>query len=128
MNRILIAEDEPRIATLLEKGLQTQGFTTTISGDSQEAVNLAKSINFQLLLLDLDLPSKDGWTVLKKLRHQGKKLPVIILTARSDANDKVSGFASGANDYMTKPFCFKELLARIRAQLQSNLLPLNEGV
>jgi two-component system, OmpR family, copper resistance phosphate regulon response regulator CusR len=79
MHRILIAEDEPRIAALLEKGLQTQGFTTTISGDGQEAVDLAQSSNFDLLLLDLDLPSKDGWTVLKELRNQGKSYPSLFL-------------------------------------------------
>lgn len=128
MNRILIAEDQPRIAALLEKGLRTQGFTITISGDGQEAVDLAQSRDFDLLLLDLDLPKKDGLTVLKELRNQGEKLPVIILTARSDANDKASGFASCANDYLTKPFSFKELLARIRAQLSSNIFLLNQEV
>lgn len=128
MNRILIAEDQPRIAALLEKGLRAQGFTTTLSGNGQEAVDLAQSRDFDLLVLDLDLPDKDGLTVLKELRNQDKNLPVIILTACSDTSDKASGFASGANDYLTKPFSFKELLTRIRSQLSSNIFPLNREV
>ena len=123
MNRILITEDEPRIATLLEKGLQAKGFATTIASDGYEALELVQHEDFDLLILDLGLPAKDGLTVLRELRNQDERLPVIILSARNDVRDKVTGLSSGANDYMTKPFCFRELLARIRAQLHAHTLP-----
>ncbi|HEY9669191.1 MAG TPA: response regulator [Coleofasciculaceae cyanobacterium] len=118
MNRILITEDEPRIASLLEKGLQTKGFATAIASDGYEALELVQHEDFALLLLDLGLPGKDGLTVLRELRNQDERLPVIILSARNDVKEKVTGLSSGANDYMTKPFRFQELLARIQAQLR----------
>ncbi|NET58426.1 MAG: response regulator transcription factor [Symploca sp. SIO2E6] len=123
MNRILIAEDEPRIAAFLEKGLRASGFTTVVATDGDEVVLMAISNNFDLLLLDLGLPVKDGWTVLEELRSQGAQLPIIILTARDDVNAKVAGLESGADDYITKPFNFKELLARVRLRLRSSQLP-----
>ena len=118
MNRILITEDEPRIATLLEKGLQAKGFATAIASDGYEALQLVQHEDFDLLILDLGLPGKDGLTVLRELRNQDERLPVIILSARNDVRDKATGLSNGANDYMTKPFRFQELLARIRAQLR----------
>ncbi len=123
MSRILIAEDEPRIAAFLEKGLRSSGFTTVVATDGDEVVLMATSNNFDLLLLDLGLPVKDGWTVLKELRSQGSQLPIIILTARDDVNAKVAGLERGADDYVTKPFNFKELLARVRLRLRPNPLP-----
>lgn len=121
MNRILIVEDEPRIVSFLEKGLQSNGFTTMVANSGQEAVSLALSdgFEFDLLILDLGLPGKDGLTVLEELRGQGFQNPIIILTARDEISDKVVGFESGADDYVTKPFRFEELLARIRARLRS---------
>jgi DNA-binding response OmpR family regulator len=123
MNRILIAEDEPRIASFVEKGLRANGFTTAIAADAQETLNMALSNHFDLLILDLGLPGKDGLQVLEELRGQGGELPVIILTARDDIQDKVAGLEGGADDYMTKPFRFEELLARVRLRLRHNRLP-----
>ncbi len=118
MNRILIAEDEPRIAAFLEKGLRSNGFTTAIATDANEVISLALSEGFDLLLLDLGLPIKDGMEVLEELRGQGAQMPIIILTARDDLKDKVAGLEGGADDYVTKPFRFEELLARVRLRLR----------
>lgn len=119
MHRILITEDEPRIASFLEKGLRAHGFTTTIASDAFEALRLAIDGEFDLLILDLGLPGKDGLEVLEELRGQGERLPIIILTARDDIKDKVAGLESGADDYVTKPFSFEELLARVRLRLRN---------
>lgn len=123
MNRILIAEDEPRIASFLEKGLKANGFTTLVVGDGPAAIRTADSNDFDLLILDLGLPGKDGLQVLEELRGRGEKMPVIILTARDDVLDKVAGLEGGADDYVTKPFRFEELLARVRARLRDRQSP-----
>lgn len=123
MNRILIVEDEPRIASFLEKGLKASGFTTAVAKDGYEALSMACSDNFDLLILDIGLPGKDGWAVLEELRGRGERLPIIILTARDDVRDKVAGLEGGADDYVTKPFRFEELLARVRARLRDNHSP-----
>ena len=102
MNRILIAEDEPRLAAFLEKGLRSNGFVTTTVGDGAKAVMLADQEDFDLLVLDLGLPVKDGFTVLQELRSAGRRIPVIILSARDDVRDKVSGLEHGADDYVTR--------------------------
>ncbi len=129
MNRILIAEDEPRIVSFLEKGLKSNGFTTTVAQDAEDAIDLVLSNNFDLLLLDLGLPKQDGLEVLEQLRGQGAALPIIILTARDDINDKVAGLEGGADDYVTKPFRFEELLARIRLRLRNpSIKPQNRKV
>ncbi len=120
MYRILVAEDEARIAAFVEKGLRSNGFTPTLSADANEAIALALGGDFDLLILDLGLPGKDGLEVLEELRGQGERLPIIILSARDDIRDKVAGFEGGADDYLTKPFRFEELLVRIRARLRSN--------
>ncbi len=120
MNRILIAEDESRIVSFLEKGLKANGFVTTVAKDADETLNLALSAHFDLLLLDLGLPKQDGLEVLEQLRGQGATLPIIILTARDDINNKVAGLEGGADDYVTKPFRFEELLARIRLRLRTS--------
>lgn len=119
MTRILIAEDEARIAAFIEKGLRSHGFTTTIASDAQGAINLAQGSGFDLMILDLGLPGKDGLIVLEELRGQGRQLPIIILTARDDIQDKLAGLEGGADDYMTKPFRFEELLARVRLRLRN---------
>jgi DNA-binding response OmpR family regulator len=118
MNRILIAEDEPRLASFLEKGLRSNGFATTVAEDGAKASLLARDEEFDLLVLDLGLPGKDGTEVLRELRSSGQRMPVIILTARDDVSDKVGGLEGGADDYVTKPFRFEELLARVRARLR----------
>jgi DNA-binding response OmpR family regulator len=120
MNRILIVEDEPRIAAFLEKGFRANGFITAIVQDGQAAIRFAIEDEFDLIILDLGLPGKDGLLVLEELRGQGFQKPVIILTARDDVNDKVNGLEHGADDYVTKPFHFDELLARVRVRLRTN--------
>jgi two-component system, OmpR family, response regulator QseB len=120
MNRILIAEDEPRIATFIEKGLRSHGFVTSVAADAQAALLLAQGGAFDLMILDLGLPGKDGLQVLEDLRGQGESFPIIILTARDDIRDKVAGFEGGADDYLTKPFRFEELLMRIKARLRNS--------
>lgn len=116
-NRILIVEDEFRIAAFLQKGLRKNGFTTAVAEDGDQAISMTQESNFDLLLLDLGLPGKDGWTVLRQLRDQGNQLPIIIVTARNSERDRTTSLVAGANDYLTKPFRFAELLARVRAQL-----------
>jgi DNA-binding response OmpR family regulator len=116
--RILIAEDESRIASFLEKGLKANGFSVTTVTDGQSTIDLARSSDFDLLILDLGLPDIDGQEVLRRIRARGERLPVVILTARQGVEDTISGLESGADDYVTKPFVFDELLARIRARLR----------
>ena len=118
MTRILIAEDERRIAAFIEKGLRASGYATDVAGDGAEALRLASSGTFDLLVLDLALPVKDGLEVLRELRASDRRLPVVILTARDSVGDMVAGLESGADDYITKPFSFAELLARVRARLR----------
>lgn len=117
MSTILIAEDETRIAAFLQKGLQKNGFTTAIAPDGQQAIDLARSGNFDLILLDLGLPIRDGWSVLHELRRLGLKRPIIVVTARDENQCRAAAVEFGANDYITKPFQFEELLRRIQAQL-----------
>ena len=117
-SRILIAEDERNLVSFLEKALRAAGYTTTAVGDGPSAIALARDEDFELLILDLGLPILDGAEVLKTLRAQGRRLPVIILSARDDVRDKVAGLQLGADDYMTKPFELDELLARIQARLR----------
>jgi two-component system, OmpR family, response regulator len=123
MTRILIAEDEPRLASFLEKGLRAQGFTTTVVSDGAEASAMAQDEEFDLLLLDLGLPGKQGAEVLRDMRLAGQRMPVLILTARDDIDSTVAGLEGGADDYVTKPFKFEELLARIRARLREQPEP-----
>jgi len=120
MSRILIAEDEPRIASFLEKGLRSNGFTTSVAQTGNEAASMTRHGEFDLLILDLGLPGKDGNQVLAEIRRRGDRLPVIILTARDGIDDTVAGLEGGADDYVTKPFRFEELLARIRVQLRDS--------
>ncbi|MDJ0570921.1 MAG: response regulator transcription factor [Pleurocapsa sp. MO_192.B19] len=118
MNRILIAEDNFRIAEFIEAGLQAHGYTTLVVKYGKKVVDVANNKNFELLILDLGLPDMDGMEVLWQLRGRGETLPVIVLTARDSLDDKVLGLERGADDYITKPFRFEELLARIRVQLR----------
>ncbi|CAB4601359.1 MAG: response regulator transcription factor [Actinomycetes bacterium] len=118
MTRILIAEDEPGIVSFLEKGLQAAGYTTLAVTDGIDALSLARDEHFDLLLLDLGLPNISGHEVLRRMRSRGDRMPVIILTARTGVDDTVAGLEGGADDYVTKPFRFEELLARVRVRLR----------
>jgi len=120
VNRILIVEDEDRIASFVRKGLAANGFATTVVGDGRGAVDYALSGDFDLMVLDLGLPDMDGFAVLRTLREARVATPVIILTARDSVRDTVAGLEGGADDYVTKPFRFEELLARVRLRLRSS--------
>ena len=118
MNRILIAEDEPGIVRFLEKGLRAEGYATASASDGDLALQLAQTGEFDLMLLDLGLPGRDGFAVLTELRRRRVRLPVIVLTARNGSDDIVAGLDGGADDYMSKPFRLAELLARVRLRLR----------
>ncbi len=118
MTQILIAEDEPRIASFLEKGLRANGFVTVVADTGTLAASLLQQRRFDLLVLDLGLPGKDGHQIVRELRRRGDTTPVIILTARDGVEDTVAALDGGADDYVTKPFSFEELLARIRVRLR----------
>ncbi len=123
MTRILIAEDEERIVSFLEKGLRAGGYSTIAVGTGPDALAVARDDSFDLLLLDLGLPGMNGHEVLSAMRARGEQMPVIILTARDGVEDTVRGLQGGADDYVTKPFRFDELLARIRLRLRDGLAP-----
>jgi DNA-binding response OmpR family regulator len=126
MARILSAEDEPRLAAFLEKGLRAGGFVTTVVADGIGARTMATDEDFDLLILDLGLPGRDGLDVLRDVRAAQNKLPVIILTARDDTSDRIAGLEAGADDYIGKPFHFEELVARVRARLRGDQGPSEE--
>lgn len=117
MSRILIAEDEDRIASFVEKGLVAAGFATVVVRTGTDALDYAITGGFDLLILDIGLPGLDGYEVLRQLRADGSNLPVIVLTARDSAEDTLASLEGGANDYMSKPFRFDELLARARLRM-----------
>lgn len=119
MSRILIAEDEERIASFVDKGLRANGFMTMIVADGDAALAATVAEEFDLVVLDLGLPKRDGFAVLQAMRRARVTTPVIILTARDSVHDTVAGLEGGADDYMTKPFRFEELLARVRLRLKA---------
>lgn len=118
---VLVVEDDERIASFLVKGLRAEGYPTAVAKDGEEAIELARRIgeDLDLALLDLTLPGIGGLDVLRTWRKEQLRVPVIILTARDDVGTKVAGLDAGANDFVTKPFSFEELMARIRAALRS---------
>jgi DNA-binding response OmpR family regulator len=116
--RILIAEDDPLIGAFLEKGLRANGYTTFLADDGEKAQSLSLTDEFDLLILDMGLPQREGFQVLQDLRSRGKKLPVLVLTGRSE-RDVVMCLKAGADDYMRKPFHFDELLARVQTRLRT---------
>lgn len=118
MSRILIAEDEELLAGFIDKGLRKNGYQTAIASDGEQALQLAHSGQFDLLLLDLGLPIKNGWTVLTELEASSTNLTTIIVTARDDAPAYQKRFHKGVKDYINKPFRFVELLERIRVCLE----------
>jgi DNA-binding response OmpR family regulator len=118
VTRVLVAEDELRISGFVQRGLRAAGFLCTVVSDGPDALHQAQTGRFDLLLLDVGLPGLDGFQVLRALRLTDHTLPVIMLTARHAAEDIVKGLDGGANDYITKPFKFDELLARVRLRLR----------
>jgi DNA-binding response OmpR family regulator len=115
---ILVVEDEPAIADFLERGLSAEGYSVTMADDGVDAGQLAKSGGFDLMILDLMLPGRPGAEVLAEIRQARPQLPVIVLTARAETDSKIALLDLGATDYITKPFSFEELAARIRAHLR----------
>lgn len=116
--RLLIVEDEPKTAAYLKKGLSENGFVADLAHDGDQAIGLAERSKYDLIVLDIMLPRRDGWSVLAHLRASGDQTPVICLTARDAVDDRVKGLRAGADDYLTKPFAFSELLARIHTVLR----------
>ncbi|MBA3975026.1 MAG: DNA-binding response regulator [Candidatus Solibacter sp.] len=116
--RLLLVEDEARMAALLKKGLAEEGYAVAVAGDGRAGLAMAESSEFDLILLDIMLPGLDGFTIARRLRDGGIHTPILMLTARDAAPDVVRGLDLGADDYLTKPFSFEVLLARIRALLR----------
>jgi two-component system copper resistance phosphate regulon response regulator CusR len=116
--RILVIDDEPRILGFLARGLTAEGYAVDVADNGAEALRAARSHPYDLVLLDLLLPGVDGLSVLQALGHLNPDLPVVIVSARSDLPTKLRGFGLGAADYLSKPFSFDELIARIRVQLR----------
>jgi len=117
-SRILVVEDESKVARALREGLERQGYEVVIAPNGEEGFFLVNAEKFDLVLLDLMLPGRDGLQVLSTLRKRGLQTPVLILTARDAIEDRVEGLDKGADDYLVKPFAFPELLARVRALLR----------
>jgi heavy metal response regulator len=116
--RILVVEDERRITAFIKRGLEEERYAVDVAYDGEEALDWAAVANYDLIVLDVLLPKKDGIEVCRELRAQGNKVPILMLTARDAIEDRVQGLDSGADDYLVKPFAFQELLARIRALLR----------
>jgi len=116
--RILLVEDEPTAARMLAKGLREQGYAVDLSTDGESALYQSSINDYDLVILDVMLPHKDGFEVCRDMRAEGLAVPVLMLTARDTVDDRIVGLDSGADDYLTKPFDFRELLARTRALLR----------
>lgn len=126
MKRILIVEDEPSIALVLEDDMRREGYATELATDGDSAARMAVSGSFDLILLDVMLPNKDGFEVCREVRRAGIKTPIILLTARTQEAEKVLGLELGADDYVTKPYSARELRARVKAHLRRAARPLPE--
>jgi two-component system copper resistance phosphate regulon response regulator CusR len=116
--RILLVEDESRVADFIARGLREQAYAVDLARDGEQAVYLASVNHYDVVVLDVMLPVKDGYAVCRELRARSVRTPILMLTARDAVDDRVAGLDSGADDYLTKPFDFKELLARLRALLR----------
>ena len=113
--RILIVEDERQIAAFLERGLKEEGYAIDVVYNGNDAVDWATAVEYDGIVLDVMLPGRDGFSVCRELRSRGSKTPILMLTARDTVDDRVTGLDTGADDYLVKPFAFKELVARVRA-------------
>ncbi len=116
--KILVIEDEPKTRNYLSKGLTENGYLVNCSGKGGEGYHMARVGAYDLLILDVMLPEKDGWSILEDLRGSGHRFPILFLTARDAVGDRVKGLESGADDYLVKPFAFAELLARVHSLLR----------
>ena len=116
--KILIVEDEKKVASFIKRGIEDDNYQATLSYDGVDGLKRASSGEFDLIILDCMLPKKDGLTVLRELREAGNQVPVLMLTAKADTSDIVSGLDAGADDYLVKPFAFAELQARVRALIR----------
>lgn len=121
--RILVVEDEPRMAELLRQGLSEEGHSVIVALDGKDGLSIAEGASFDLLLLDAMLPGVDGFTIVRRLRARCDATPILMLTARDSTRDIVDGLNLGADDYLTKPFSFDELFARVRAAGRRGPLP-----
>ncbi len=119
--RILVVEDETRMANVIAKGLREQSYAVDVAPDGDAGLYQASINDYDLIILDVLLPERDGYEVCRELRAGGKATPILMLTARATIDDRLTGFEAGADDYLTKPFSFRELLARIRALLRREL-------
>lgn len=126
--RFLLVEDEPRVAHFVAKGLREQSYAVDVAVDGEDALFRLAINDYDLVILDVMLPKKDGFAVCRELRQQGIGLPVLMLTARDNVDDRVQGLDSGADDYLVKPFEFRELLARVRALLRRKATALRSDV
>ena len=113
--RILLIEDEKKVAEFVARGLRAHRFAVDTSNDGQSGWEMANACHYDLIILDLMLPGLGGTEVLKRIRQQGSKMPILILTAHANTSEKVANFEAGADDYLTKPFAFEELLVRVKA-------------
>lgn len=118
MKKLLIVEDEQRTAQGLKKGLQEHHYLADVACDGEEGFQRIQDHDYELIVLDVMLPRLDGWEVLRRIREQGNRTPVLMLTALNDINDRVRGLQAGADDYLAKPFAFSEFLARVEAILR----------
>lgn len=116
--RLLLVEDDEKIASFVEKGLKPSGFAVDIAPTGTLGLDMALGADFDTLIIDIMLPEMDGFTLIKRLREKGKNTPIIVLSARGRVDDRVKGLEAGADDYLTKPFSFSELLARVQALIR----------
>ncbi|HZU88976.1 MAG TPA: heavy metal response regulator transcription factor [Stellaceae bacterium] len=116
--KILVVEDETKTAAYLKRGLEENGFIVDVADNGEDGAYLAESGSYDLLVLDVMLPARDGWSIVAELRRRGNAVPVLFLTARDAVHDRVKGLELGADDYLVKPFAFSELLARVRSILR----------
>ncbi|HON55868.1 MAG TPA: response regulator transcription factor [bacterium] len=126
--RILIVEDDLTLAEFIKKGLTEEGYAVDIISNGEQGLNIALNFEFDLIILDVMLPEKDGLEICKSIRYKNKKTPILFLSARDETEDIVKGLDIGANDYLTKPFAFPELTARMRALLRISNLSDNNGI